>query len=177
MVIEKRIRKDYPTTGVLKLNLASHSSNSSSLIRKDYPTTGVLKLIKFRYINSAWHINQEGLPDYWGIETIYFIQLALLFVQPIRKDYPTTGVLKRIRSSFLAISISFYQEGLPDYWGIETEQYKNHCYYAYPKIRKDYPTTGVLKLGDLVGMGYLSPFQIRKDYPTTGVLKLASCPT
>ena len=40
-------------------------------------------------------MDQEGLPDYWGIETI--------FVFPI-------GIIVAIG----------YQEGLPDYWGIET---------------------------------------------------------
>ena len=39
--------------------------------------------------------DQEGLPDYWGIET------NLLICQ----------------SSCVC---RFYQEGLPDYWGIET---------------------------------------------------------
>ena len=37
------IRKDYPTTGVLKLILYCHSPLLIVFIRKDYPTTGVLK--------------------------------------------------------------------------------------------------------------------------------------
>ena len=37
------------------------------------------------------------------------------------------------------------QEGLPDYWGIETHP-RQHKQHLYRKIRKDYPTTGVLKL-------------------------------
>ena len=58
--------------------------------------------------------DQEGLPDYWGIETP--------FCQPqIRKDYPTTGVLK--------LPSANYQEGLPDYWGIET------CSTIAPRIK------------------------------------------
>ena len=63
------------------------------MIRKDYPTTGVLKL----YIDDASYVSvddQEGLPDYWGIETILWRK----FIKKLRK----------------------YQEGLPDYWGIET---------------------------------------------------------
>ncbi len=38
-------------------------------IRKDYPTTGVLKLYGIRVLNFFCVLHQEGLPDYWGIET------------------------------------------------------------------------------------------------------------
>ena len=38
---------------------------------------------------------QEGLPDYWGIETFGVFQF-FVNIEQIRKDYPTTGVLKLI---------------------------------------------------------------------------------
>ena len=65
------------------------------LIRKDYPTTGVLKLLMSPAFQAFSHNNQEGLPDYWGIETYP------LFHHPLLEPH--------------------YQEGLPDYWGIETD--------------------------------------------------------
>ena len=40
--------------------------------------------------------NQEGLPDYWGIETYISTTRIHCTNSLIRKDYPTTGVLKRI---------------------------------------------------------------------------------
>ena len=65
-----------------------------SPIRKDYPTTGVLKLLRKVSNPDGGVTNQEGLPDYWGIETVKNMRL-----QPeLLRD----------------------QEGLPDYWGIET---------------------------------------------------------
>ena len=65
------IRKDYPTTGVLKRGdmIVEGQHPIASQIRKDYPTTGVLKRV--RETNST--DNSLGV---------------------IRKDYPTTGVLK-----------------------------------------------------------------------------------
>ena len=48
--------------------------------------------------------DQEGLPDYWGIETQYVL-----------------GVCS---------TSSVYQEGLPDYWGIETSQFASFCNQA-----------------------------------------------
>ena len=65
--------------------------------------------------------HQEGLPDYWGIET----------------QVPAVPV----RGSFRQ-----YQEGLPDYWGIETVFPADMFDAESNPIRKDYPTTGVLKL-------------------------------
>ena len=52
-------------------NCSAQRGNNTDGIRKDYPTTGVLKLIAsvcvfFHRITS----HQEGLPDYWGIETL-----------------------------------------------------------------------------------------------------------
>ena len=72
------------------------------------------------------------------------------------------------------------QEGLPDYWGIETPSYANAIISDSILIRKDYPTTGVLKLicVNSIATGVLKLIlsdsfacPIRKDYPTTGVLK------
>ena len=88
-------------------------------IRKDYPTTGVLKLITNRLRNTSWNYDQEGLPDYWGIETVLCDVWWIVGKAIIRKDYPTTGVLKLVE--FVnAWLYSLNQEGLPDYWGIET---------------------------------------------------------
>ena len=64
-----QIRKDYPTTGVLKLSENKLWELSDPSIRKDYPTTGVLKL--------RLDLNH-----------------SVIIFMPIRKDYPTTGVLK-----------------------------------------------------------------------------------
>ena len=65
-----------------------------------------------------------------------------------------------------------HQEGLPDYWGIETLlRFRMRQLHNRKHIRKDYPLTGVLKLFDLA-IGPSVAIQIRKDYPLTGVLKL-----
>ena len=64
--------------------------------------------------------DQEGLPDYWGIETILYE--LLLFLDHCQN-----------------------QEGLPDYWGIETCSSPWSVLWQRSRIRKDYPTTGVLK--------------------------------
>ena len=67
--------------------------------------------------------NQEGLPDYWGIETcaIAFNRYLRWHSSKIRKDYPTTGVLKlQWQCRTFHIRDRYDQEGLPDYWGIET---------------------------------------------------------
>ena len=70
-------------------------------IRKDYPTTGVLKLMLPVGILQVDAHYQEGLPDYWGIETFF-------------------KTLAREKNAV------FDQEGLPDYWGIETQKEKYH---------------------------------------------------
>ena len=154
-----RIRKDYPTTGVLKLRIMPHfsSQRSSKSIRKDYPTTGVLKLFEI---------------------TNNFSPIAV-FLYRIRKDYPTTGVLKPLPRRYQSReSMSLVnQEGLPDYWGIETQKYGSLPHLGNLSIiRKDYPTTGVLKhlsaaIASQTIIDQHSYFFIRKDYPTTGVLK------
>ena len=92
--------------------------------------------------------DQEGLPDYWGIET-----------------YPDELQANEIERCVP------YQEGLPDYWGIETTH--NPDSEHHNRIRKDYPTTGVLNRNSSIHNenGYQTS-HIRKDYPTTGVLKL-----
>ena len=60
------------------------------------PTTGVLKLDLLRgWRATATTPYQEGLPVYWGIETCRsYVGFPHQEVLPIRKDYPTTGVLK-----------------------------------------------------------------------------------
>ena len=78
-------------------------------------------------------IYQEGLPDYWGIET-YFKRHPHLLAY----DYPTTGVLT---SRCLLSPTRKHQEGLPDYWGIETRTRKLHK----PNCDQE-GDTGVLKL-------------------------------
>ena len=115
------IRKDYPLTGVLKrIGIAIVVRYSKCYIRKDYPTTGVLKPFKNRaHKNGCEVLDQEGLPDYWGIET---------FQKP--RQFLTHNFV--------------HQEGLPDYWGIETAGSVNNEQID-ERIRKDYPTTGVLK--------------------------------
>ncbi len=62
-------------------------------IRKDYPTTGVLKQPPCVILGTSLK-NQEGLPDYWGIETLLL---------PALLGQSASG---------------FDQEGLPAYWGI-----------------------------------------------------------
>ncbi len=74
---------------------------------------------------ALWHraiaFHQEGLPAYWGIETIPIILFHQKYVAFIRKDYPLIGVLKLSRKSSLhPLLASSDQEGLPAYWGIET---------------------------------------------------------
>ena len=70
MAASVQIRKDYPTTGVLKLiSFYGHVYANTNQIRKDYPTTGVLKLACNLSIFHLTTVDQEGLPDYWGIET------------------------------------------------------------------------------------------------------------
>ena len=66
----KIIRKDYPLTGVLKLDdlfiLASYD-------QEDYPT---LKLINAP--GDRWGVHQEGLPAYWGIETKHTASVEII---------------------------------------------------------------------------------------------------
>ena len=88
----QKISKDYSTTGVLK-RANKGVFNKARNIRKDYPTTGVLKLIIMILAIFFRKEHQEGLPDYWGIET-----------------KPARGMpIAKLKTN---------QEGLPDYWGI-----------------------------------------------------------
>ena len=64
------------------------------------------------------------------------------------------------------------QEGLPAYWGIETPYPRPNRLHATGCIRKDYPLTGVLKLILFSHRPLVTQRKIRKDYPLTGVLKL-----
>ena len=66
--------------------------------------------------------DQEGLPAYWGIETFVAPSEFDLFVNAfIRKDYPLTGVLKLpMLFGQFGVGEIVDQEGLPAYWGIET---------------------------------------------------------
>ena len=67
----------------------------------------------------SFQLHQEGLPDYWGIETGTQSRFCIMELL-IRKDYPTTGVLKLSRHGTNLKVEETDQEGLPDYWGIET---------------------------------------------------------
>ena len=61
------IRKDYPTTGVLKPRTDGSAPLDPEQIRKDYPTTGVLKPHVVGKFGLGHEAHQEGLSDYWGI--------------------------------------------------------------------------------------------------------------
>ena len=88
-------------------------------IRKDYPTTGVLKLFIVLLLYSGVLDHQEGLPDYWGIETPQFIRLGygLLDYQEGLPDY---WGIETLCDNLRVVAFFTDQEGLPDYWGIET---------------------------------------------------------
>ena len=194
-----RIRKDYPPTGVLKRCVYSHSTSIMGIvdqeglpaywgietsiwsftshiadiyIRKDYPPTGVLKPnrpcsqhcfgVLFPHqegLPAYWGIetlrqlqhyrprptDQEGLPAYWGIETLSrWRRVAKFVLDRIRKDYPPTGVLKLIQLKPVFTQLN-NQEGLPAYWGIETWPIRRAISLCKRIIRKDYLTTEVLK--------------------------------
>ena len=66
-------------------------------IRKDYPLIGVLKLFRTLVAFIPPAFNQEGLPAYWGIETVIVDVVGLAGFREV------------------------HQEGLPAYWGIETD--------------------------------------------------------
>ena len=70
-------------------------------IRKDYPLTGVLKRVPkiVAHYDQYLYRYQEGLPAYWGIETLI-----------------------SVCADALSVAIASDQEGLPAYWGIETKQ-------------------------------------------------------
>ena len=62
--------------------------------------------------------NQEGLPDYWGIETHF--TLAKPFTVSNQEGLPDYwGIETLLLPALLGQSASgFDQEGLPAYWGI-----------------------------------------------------------
>ena len=106
---------------------------------------GIETLIDRKARSDSPIVYQEGLPDYWGIETTLRSFGRMSSYLSIRKDYPTTGVLKPFKNRAHKNGCEVLdQEGLPDYWGIETAGSVNNEQID-ERIRKDYPTTGVLK--------------------------------
>ena len=68
-IVSAAIRKDYPLIGVLKLKPFQRLwTDFAVYIRKDYPLIGVLKHVPRRIEVGVSRDDQEGLPDYWGIE-------------------------------------------------------------------------------------------------------------
>ncbi len=167
------IRKDYPTTGVLKQKVGKSHVVISTWNQEGLPdywgieTKGKEKL-RFKQFTLQ---NQEGLPDYWGIETFFFGGLTCVIIsyQEGLPDY--WGIETTAKNVPEPCFDTSDQEGLPDYWGIETVLYTAYSFYPLPYIRKDYPTTGVLKPKITTVLVNFYITQIRKDYPTTGVLK------
>ena len=89
------IRKDYPTTGVLKRKLDLSTGDSQDcLIRKDYPTTGVLKRILQNVFSVASGEIRKDYPTTGVLKLLLSSHLVDPKYMHIRKDYPTTGVLK-----------------------------------------------------------------------------------
>ena len=113
--------------------------------------------------------DQEGLPDYWGIETFENDDDRVM-IGRIRKDYPTTGVLKRRASRFRMPGDCRNQEGLPDYWGIETRHSGRNSRRSDAN-QEGLPDYWGIETSRRKSASWLLTC-IRKDYPTTGVLKL-----
>ena len=68
------------------------------------------------------HRDQEGLPDYWGIET-YQMPLSFVHAQRVNQEgLPDYWGIETLLRRFVCgrQPCAAYQEGLPDYWGIET---------------------------------------------------------
>ena len=87
-----------------------------------------IETIHFRTYLHELFSHQEGLPDYWGIETCPIISLARLkSYQEGLPDYWGIETFPAIRGWFHSWS---YQEGLPDYWGIETNP--DLCHHQEP---------------------------------------------
>ena len=86
------IRKDYPTTGVLRLTNLCISMNCPRLYQEGLPDYWGIETVTFQSPVIESENNQEGLPDYWGIETS--LRPESMCGLLIRKDYPTTGVLR-----------------------------------------------------------------------------------
>ena len=120
--------------------------------------------------------NQEGLPDYWGIEK--YIAHSNIHHFVIRKDYPTTGVLKLWEFLSIDLLCHLIRKDYPT-TGVLKPLCESRCTQIgllAMLIRKDYPTTGVLKLclSRLKSLTMYYAQGIRKDYPTTGVSKLSN---
>ena len=62
--------------------------------------------------------HQEGLPDYWGIETLY--ACVYLFVLVDQEGLPDYWGIETVVVGIPNENNVPDQEGLPDYWGIET---------------------------------------------------------
>ena len=90
----KPIRKDYPTTGVLKLAQHNLLLSPEPENQEGLPDYWGIETSLSAMLSSPLFFDQEGLPDYWGIETISNFWIGAAFDRRIRKDYPTTGVLK-----------------------------------------------------------------------------------
>ena len=94
----------------------------------------------------AFAEDQEGLPDYWGIETMLVRRGSSgLYSSANQEGLPDYWGIETLRWKEYPLGYTTYQEGLPDYWGIETNQSTRQPMSHTLFIRKDYPTTGVLK--------------------------------
>ena len=118
------IRKDYPTTGVLKLKPNCTRAVGPVGYQEGLPDYWGIETVRVNTAGNQFNKNQEGLPDYWGIET--FKQWHAVFVnlkyQEGLPDY--WGIETLFQAFFRCFSRKSDQEGLPDYWGIETEIHK-----------------------------------------------------
>ena len=120
------------------------------LIRKDYPTNGVLKRVcADKIVEVCCATNQEGLPDYWGIETY--------------------ALCCNARTS------SDNQEGLPDYWGIETCRFYQTSCAEDPSIKQDYPTIGVLKQWVVKACVLVNVCELERATAYWGIEILSAC--
>ena len=63
--------------------------------------------------------DQEGLPDYWGIET-RLRRWPMRCAQPHQEGLPDYWGIETCSRRGYGTSNDPDQEGLPDYWGIET---------------------------------------------------------
>ena len=67
----------------------------------------------------AW-IDQEGLPDYWGIETLANPEATAIGEFEYQEGLPDYWGIETRRCALRENLSRLHQEGLPDYWGIET---------------------------------------------------------
>ena len=167
-----QIRKDYPTTGVLKLYGGSKKTAILSRHQEGLPDYwGIETLCKMPFTILRRPAHQEGLPDYWGIETISLHRFWCAGRTAHQEGLPDYWGIETVCDCALKKGIGKNQEGLPDYWGIETDKNAHSWRLTFQGIRKDYPTTGVLKPENMSSWTPAAARSIRKDYPTTGVLK------